>query len=246
MQKETYYQLLAKYLENSLTKTEEEALLVEWQQNPEEKALFDKMNRFRYTDILSPDDIESHLKRVLDAIEPSSDKQIKWLTLSKYAAVAASFLCVVFFAYRFFTKNKKADIVNAKNIYNAKLPQKIELPDKSVVVLGANSSVVWDTLQFGKKVRELYLKGEGYFDVTSNKKVPFIVHTSYGSIKVLGTAFHVKAYTEKNSMFKTVLYRGKIELSLDGESPKTVTLLPNDKINIPIENHKLSHIESVK
>ncbi|XHR98215.1 FecR family protein [Mucilaginibacter sp. UC70_90] len=48
------------------------------------------------------------------------------------------------------------------------------------------------------------------FKVTSNKEFPFIVHTSSGNIKVLGTVFNVQAYDSDKLV--TSLVTGKVLL----------------------------------
>ena len=45
--------------------------------------------------------------------------------------------------------------------------------------------------------RRVYLKGEAYFDVVKDVVHPFVVETSMGNIKVLGTAFNVSIYDEQ-------------------------------------------------
>jgi len=49
----------------------------------------------------------------------------------------------------------------------------IVLPDSSKVWI-SNSSKLKYPVQFAKNTRELYLSGEAYFEVSHNKKKPFI------------------------------------------------------------------------
>lgn len=100
------------------------------------------------------------------------------------------------------------------------------LPDGSKVILNADSRLSVDA-GFGEKERRIHLEGEAFFDVAHNASKPFIVQTSRMDVKVLGTAFNVKAYTTDN-LFETSLIRGSIELSLKKEH-KTVTLHPHEK-----------------
>ena len=46
-------------------------------------------------------------------------------------------------------------------------------------------------LAFGEHSREVRLSGEAYFEVTRNEDKPFVVHTKYLDIEVLGTSFNV-------------------------------------------------------
>ena len=64
------------------------------------------------------------------------------------------------------------------------------LPDKSEIILNHLSSIRYKR-KFSKK-REIFLEGEGYFNVKKSN-VPFIINTIHGSIKVLGTTFNVSS-----------------------------------------------------
>lgn len=86
---------------------------------------------------------------------------------------------------------------------------KIKLPDSTEVILNAMSVLKFPD-HFTGDSREVFLTGEAYFKVTSNKKFPFIVHTSSGNIKVLGTVFNVQAY-DSNKLV-TSLVTGKVLL----------------------------------
>ena len=105
---------------------------------------------------------------------------------------------------------------------------KIQLPDGSSVWLNGGSKLLYDNLNFGKKIREVTLIGEGYFDVVKNSEKPFIIHANKVNIKVLGTAFNVKAYPgEKNT--ETSLIRGRIEVTIKNRTEK-IMMNPNDKL----------------
>ncbi len=85
------------------------------------------------------------------------------------------------------------------------------LPDNSIVYLNSGSEIKYsiDGVQ-GK--REVFLKGEAWFQVEKNKKKPFIVHTPYYNINVLGTEFNVKAYPDDNEIV-TTLEKGSIQIT---------------------------------
>lgn len=100
----------------------------------------------------------------------------------------------------------------------------ITLSDGTKVWLNANSSLQYP-LAFNGKHREVQLKGEGYFEVAHNAKQPFIVKTDQQQIKVLGTAFNVRAYAEKQY---TTLLRGSVAVNLQG-STSTRMLKPGEQ-----------------
>ncbi len=106
----------------------------------------------------------------------------------------------------------------------------VKLPDGSYVWLNAGSKLRHNR-QFSQKNRNIYLEGEAYFDVSKNKNMPFVVNTSGITIKVLGTAFNVKAYPDEK-IIETTVARGEIQIfdNIDKTSNKnTIVLRANQK-----------------
>ncbi|MDR2148023.1 MAG: FecR family protein, partial [Tannerella sp.] len=93
------------------------------------------------------------------------------------------------------------------------------LPDGSKVWVNAGSKITY-AADFGITSRDVYLTGEAYFDIAKNEKIPFYVNTDVLKIKVFGTAFNVKAYSDDDRV-ETTLDRGSISIirnnELDGE-----------------------------
>lgn len=87
----------------------------------------------------------------------------------------------------------------------------LQLSDGTKVDLNAGSRFAFPQ-SFKGKNREVYLKGEGFFEVYQNAKVPFIVKTDNIDIKVLGTKFNVSAYEDDHTV-STVLVEGKVNVS---------------------------------
>jgi len=87
----------------------------------------------------------------------------------------------------------------------------IILSDGTRVQLNSGSRLVFPA-EFSDKNREVYLKGEGYFEVFKNSNKPFIVKTDFVDIKVLGTVFNISAY-EDEQIASTVLVEGKVVVS---------------------------------
>ena len=65
------------------------------------------------------------------------------------------------------------------------------LEDGSRVKLNSQSKISYNS-KFNQNNRDIKLTGEAYFEV-SNNAIPFKINTSYGTIKVLGTSFNVRA-----------------------------------------------------
>jgi ferric-dicitrate binding protein FerR (iron transport regulator) len=84
------------------------------------------------------------------------------------------------------------------------------LPDGTKVYLNAGSRLVYPEF-FVDKTREVFLVGEGYFEVSHDAQHPFVVQTTDVKIKVLGTKFNVSAYPSDNTI-EAVLTEGKVSM----------------------------------
>ena len=93
----------------------------------------------------------------------------------------------------------------------------VTLCDGTQVLLSANSRLSYDK-DFTDKKREVTLVGEARFSVAKDANRPFIVRTEQIQTQVLGTVFDVKAYPQTPA--DVTLYEGKVEVSLNGNSPR--------------------------
>jgi len=112
--------------------------------------------------------------------------------------------------------DKKREAHKAEIIYNTlKVPRGgqffLVLSDSTRVWLNSESELRYP-VTFSDKEREVTLVGEAYFEVTKNKKKPFIVHSDHQQIEVLGTSFNVSAYANNESI-KTTLVEGKVKVN---------------------------------
>lgn len=103
---------------------------------------------------------------------------------------------------------------------------KLVLTDGTSVWLNSGSSLRYSS-QFGKNHREVYLEGEGYFEVNKQKEQTFIVHTDIYDVVVKGTKFNVSAY-ENDPTVTTTLLEGSVDIAYGTE---VIQLLPGEKIN---------------
>lgn len=120
--------------------------------------------------------------------------------------------------------NTRVSEIATKNGSNTQL----KLPDGSVVWLNAGSKLNYDKIN-DTGLREVYLTGEGFFDIVKNPRRPFIIHTSSIDIKVLGTKFNVKAYPDDKTV-ETSLIRGSVEVTVKNRPEEKYLLKPNQKL----------------
>lgn len=158
-------------------------------------------------------------------------KRRRWLA-------AASVIAVIGLAALFFLSVRQplpagyaSQSKPATEIFVATKAISIELEDGTKVWLNKGSTLKCDK-KFNKTNREVFLQGEGFFDVAQNASSPFVVHLKKGiNIRVLGTRFNVKAYPN-TPFIEASLLTGKIALDLNDSHQKNLILQPHEKITI--------------
>ena len=108
---------------------------------------------------------------------------------------------------------------------------KVILNDGTAVYLNAGSRLVHPTC-FEKNKREVHLFGEAFFEVTKDKKRPFVVKTNSIAVEVLGTKFNVSAYPD-DRLIQTVLEEGSVSIKRKDATlfEKKVILKPNEMLS---------------
>ena len=138
--------------------------------------------------------------------------------------VAASIALLFFFhfsapsEYVVFEATQVAQVISMETkegIHTLKIPRgmnkQITLMDGTKVWLNAESTLEYPETFEGKPNREVYLKGEAYFEVTKDAEHPFRVKTDALETLVLGTSFNVRAYSENDTQI--TLVKGSVKVS---------------------------------
>lgn len=188
---------------------------------------------------------EQHLQRMKDAgidfpgpqIPPVNfhTKYGKKKKLFSFSVAAIAIFLIA--ALVWLNSNKKNFLsASAKNYSEVSSPfgskTKLILPDSTVVWLNAGSKLAYNE-HFGTTNRSTTLVGEAFFDVKKSA-VPFIIRANAIQIKVLGTAFNVKAYPGERTT-ETSLIRGRVEVTLDKRPGEPIVLKPNEKLIVANE-----------
>jgi len=126
------------------------------------------------------------------------------------AAACLILLAGVWLAWQYLG-NKGSDQIAVYNPWGKIL--QVSLPDSSHVWLNAASTLRYKR-SFGDH-RELYLDGEGYFDVAEDPVHPFVVHAGQLTTTVLGTSFDVRSFGTDSAATVTVI-RGKVQVNNEG------------------------------
>lgn len=72
------------------------------------------------------------------------------------------------------------------------------------------------------------MEGEGYFEVARNEKLPFIVNAKEIDVKVLGTKFNVKAYSDEQEIAVT-LAEGSVNMIDKAAPSNSVIMVPQQQ-----------------
>ncbi len=113
-------------------------------------------------------------------------------------------------AYSSDTKNNKKVIYNTVNVPRGG-EYKLLLSDGTKVWLNSESQIRYP-VHFSKNKREVWIRGEVYFDVEKDESCPFIVGVNNIEVEVLGTEFNIEAYDDKTNI-TTTLVEGKVKLT---------------------------------
>lgn len=106
----------------------------------------------------------------------------------------------------------------------------ITLADGSRVWLNAGSSITYPVAFTGAQ-RSVSVSGEAYFEVASNKKMPFKVKVDRITVEVLGTHFNINSYSDEPSI-ETTLLEGSVKISMDSARGQTMVLRPGQQAQV--------------
>src|ERR1044072_684003 len=110
--------------------------------------------------------------------------------------------------------------------------KKIALPDGTLIWLNFDSNVRYTQADN----RELWLEGEGYFEVAPQQGKAFLVHAGKLDVAVLGTSFNIDAYTPGASITVTVS-AGKV--SVGNEQTTGIAICANQQAIYQNEGNKI-------
>ena len=234
-------QLLDKYLRNTCSKSEMDELfnMMKKAENEEEinQVLHDYWQQISEADYnQSPDSTgnkedlfqEIYSKALArEGVSKEDRKKISKQDLKAYSIrrnsypwlkVAAVFFVGVF-VYLFHNmvvveEESEQQIVYIQKTSEAGEKVRFMLPDGTQVHLNSESILTYPE-SFYAESREVHLEGEAYFVVSHDESLPFLIHTSDITTRVLGTSFNIRAYPE-NEQVSVAVARGKVALSNQG------------------------------
>lgn len=124
-------------------------------------------------------------------------------------------------------KEKKKPVLRQISTDNGQRAN-LTLSDGTEVMLNADSKLELPT-QFAADVREVYLDGQAYFEVSKNKEKPFIVYSKESVVRVLGTSFSVRSYPEDKEV-QVVVEEGRVSFGKENGVDDQKAILNRNEI----------------
>jgi transmembrane sensor len=240
MSREIFHDLLEKY-QKGLCTAEERLIVSRWYglldsdvplQEEELSALEQKLwNK-----------INSQISADASSLKRHKGQQTLYKLLAIAAVICITAILIVLFSQGSKNQNgiflaDKTQIL--KTISNTgEAPKLIVLEDGSRVTLQPQASLTFPN-HFKQSLREVSLKGDGFFLISKDPRRPFFVYNKHITTRVLGTSFSIRlnpATRETEVTVKT----GKVRVSKNTATtainipdlftaPEEVTLIPNEK-----------------
>lgn len=245
MQQKDFQNILKKYLQGKVT--------------PEEKRLIDKWygsmdGNMNHQAIEDEFDVESRLWSTISVRLKKSKGVDKVRKFHWYSSGIAASIVAAVVVYYFLGSNStlKKDVTTNeqkvsfswKHIENTRnTPELFVLPDNSKVTIQPGGKLRFSS-EFDDVIREVYLEGEAFFEVSKNVERPFFVYANEVTTKVLGTSFTVKAI-EQEKRVTIAVKTGKVSVYTNLKNEKLsqteeIILTPNQQVVVDKNEKKIS------
>jgi transmembrane sensor len=237
--------LIIRYLQRE-TNEEDNKSLLDWVNKSEEnkKEFLELKNCWISASVSNPEidtilasgwkKIENKLEKsvVKNSVIPGANLTKVRTIWARVAQIAAIFLISSILTWIFIAQPFEKESAEAYFEFSTPKGARsvVNLPDGSKVWLNAES-VIRFPQKFSNKYRKLYLEGEAFFDIKSDKSHPFLVKTSDINVRVTGTAFNIKSYPGEGTI-ETTLVRGQIIIEKEGNksNKQELVLKPNQRV----------------
>ena len=148
--------------------------------------------------------------------------------LGQFYRVAAAVLILPLLAtaiYFYIEKNNPKEWIEEYVPYGHS--KMVCLPDSSKIWLNAGTKLIYPQ-KFNNSIRQVYVAGEAYAEITKDKSRPFVLSAAEVSVEVLGTKFNIKSYTE-DSNIAVSLMEGSVKMNANYKGIiKTKLLKPGE------------------
>ena len=238
-EKQPIEELVVSFFSGNISPDEKRILIAWLSESSENKSHFEQLRNiwqvshpaFQPGDI----DLDQAQLRVMRKINGGFRRTSILMIRAQQVAAVLVIPLILLAAYQFYHSTvRDSQIAYQEIISPFGMHSKITLPDGSTVWLNSGSQLKYP-VQFAGAERNVVLTGEGFFDVRSDKKHPFIVETKKIKVEATGTAFNVEAYPD-DSITAVTLLEGIVEVTIG--SIKQENLHPNQRIVYRATTHE--------
>lgn len=203
--------LILNYLEGKSTAQDMQQLESWISESVENKKYFRETKSIMLLSAKLPLSSSKAFHRVIDQINPPSLPMMFWQVFQRIAAILIIPLLISTLWFSIGKNMRSPQPISYNKVVSAfGTFSTLELPDGSKVWLNSGSILQYPE-KFSGKNRTVYLVGEAFFEVHSDKSMPFLVSTPYFTVEATGTKFNVR--TEKNHLTPSVtLVEGKVNI----------------------------------
>ncbi len=131
-------------------------------------------------------------------------RRIPWLRVAATIAVLLGAVLV----WQYFNGSAEQTLTVSTDDHST---QMIQLADGTTVHLNRNSQLIFPQT-FSGTLRKVQLSGEAFFKVVADPNHPFVIETNLGQVRVLGTAFNVRAMPEEASL-EVYVQEGRVRVA---------------------------------
>jgi ferric-dicitrate binding protein FerR (iron transport regulator) len=250
--------LVRRYLDNQVTREEREQVLKMLASGEIDEAMGEELFKQQMQYLDSPDFQEvvlsekekrraqkikgDMLETILDPTYKRSAGGTSWWMVASAAAVI--FVAIWFVEWprtRGDAPMAAEETAVPEQVYRGR--KFVRLDDNSTIILNEGSELRHSGHFSEGGTREVSLVGEAYFDIAHDSKKPFIIHLNGVAIKVLGTAFNVKAYPDQKEV-KVTVTRGLVEVT-DGDKKVYGQVRPDEELAVDVASGQ-SEAKAVK
>jgi transmembrane sensor len=227
VEEEINWNLLAKYFAGE-TSTTENKKVEAWKALNEDNKKIIKQSYYAW-ELVQVNRIDE--REAWEKIERKLGKQKTKIIFFRpiFYKIAASLLLIFAVLYSLNERTNSSTIANEfTTVESNNESLRIVLDDASIVHLNKNTKFKYPK-SFNGKNREVFIDGEGFFEVTKNANMPFIVSTANLKIKVVGTSFNVEAFSSK-PIAKVTVKTGKVSVTEHNRKTKNHLLLSKNEM----------------
>jgi len=231
--KEYFEWIIYKHLKKETT-SQEEAELAAWlNEHPENLATYEGMvkiwaesSKLSTIEEFDKNTAWQSLEQKINAIK-GLGKNKKQIYVSWSIRVAAVVILLALLAelVAYFVKPQSPEL---SEVMARQGNQNVQLPDGSLILLRAGSSLHFDR-DFPLHGRRVVLAGEAYFQIQHDEEKPFRIQTTNAIIQVLGTDFLVRTTAQADQVFVT---KGRVRVTEVQDSTQQVILTTGQTASI--------------